>query len=446
MLKFNIFSYVALAVLFNVSGAACKKADDPIIDADKNTRTVLIEETFEKGTKAAYSEATINLNSGSWIFNDALIGNLTGDNKNGANAARIRNNGYLYTNFTTASTVKTVSINYAKYTNDADSKFQIQYSLTTDTTWIALSDTISVNNNTLNKLSLAVNITGQVRFKILKVDGNSTRINIDDFVVVGAKLGSQNQSNDNTVNHILLGNPSNATYDIVNAENYLLEQPYFISSYSSSKGIPNWVSWHIEEADFGAAKRQDDFRANTTLPNGWFAVQSSSYSGSGFDRGHMCPSADRTSTVEANSATFLMTNMIPQAPRNNQGAWAQLEEYTRTQVKAGNEAYVISGTYGSGGVGSQGTVTYTLASGKINVPTHVWKIIVILPNGTNDLTRIKSETRIIAVVMPNINSIGSNWRDYRTNVKAIEASTGYNFLSNLSSDIKNSLAQKVDNL
>ncbi|MNK11512.1 Nuclease precursor [compost metagenome] len=257
---------------------------------------------------------------------------------------------------------------------------------------------------------------------------------------------SKDQTRDITVNHILLGNPSNATYEIVNAENYLLEQSYFISSYSSSKGIANWVSWHLEAEDLGSASRQDNFRANTNLPNGWFMVQSNSYSGSGFDRGHMCPSADRTSSVEANSATFLMTNMIPQAPRNNQGPWAQLEEYTRTQVKAGNEAYIISGTYGSGGIGSQGTVTYTLANGKINVPTHVWKIILILPIGSDDLTRINNDTRVIAVIMPNEQTIGSNWKDYRTNIKAIETNTGYNFLSALNAGIKNSLAQKTDHL
>lgn len=446
MHKFNIFNYAILLVLLNVYGTACKKANDINIDRNENNpNTILIEETFEKGTKAAYSEATISLNSGSWIFNDALIGNLSDDKKNGTGVVRLRDHGYIYTNFTTPAKVKSVSISYAKYANDADGKFQLLYALATDTAWTALSDTIIVKNSTLNKLNLNVNITGEIRFKILKVDGSPTRINIDDFIVTGVKLNSQGQSND-AVNHILLGNPSNATYDIINAEDYLLEQPYFISSYNSSKGIANWVSWHLDLTDLGEAKRQDNFRANMTLPNSWFIVQNNSYSGSGFDRGHMCPSADRTATIEANSATFLMTNMVPQAPKNNQGPWAQLEEYTRTQIKAGNEAYIISGTYGSGGIGSQGNITYTLASGKINVPTHVWKIILILPNGDNDLVRIKNDTRIIAVIMPNENTIGSNWRNYRTNVKAIEANTGYHFLSSVSADIRNILAQKTDNL
>jgi endonuclease G len=32
------------------------------------------------------------------------------------------------------------------------------------------------------------------------------------------------------------------------------------------------------------------------LPPSFYQVQTSDYSGSGYDRGHMCPSADRTNT------------------------------------------------------------------------------------------------------------------------------------------------------
>ncbi|WP_461790612.1 DNA/RNA non-specific endonuclease [Pedobacter sp.] len=435
--------YFSLLLLISISSFSCKKADASSVIEEPERPS--IEENFEKGVKSSYTEAELQLESGSWIFNDALIGNLSSDVKNGANAVRIRNNGYIYTNFRTTASISAISLKYAKYGNDSEGKFVVLYSLTTDTAWKALSDTILVNNTSLKSLDLKLKISGEIRFKILKIDGTSNRINIDDFIVAGSKTGTQNQSSNQSVNHILLGNPSNATYDIVNFENYLLEQPYYVSSYNSSKGIPNWVSWHLEEKDLGAAKRQDDFRANTSLPSSWFIVQNSSYSGSGFDRGHMCPSADRTSTTEANSATFLMTNMVPQAPRNNQGVWANLEDYTRTLVKAGNEAYIISGTFGSGGTGSQGGITYSLQSGKITVPNAVWKIILVLPLGDDDLTRINSNTRIIAVLIPNENSVGSNWRDYRTNIKTIEGKTGYQFLSVLSANLRNILIEKIDN-
>jgi len=60
-------------------------------------------------------------------------------------------------------------------------------------------------------------------------------------------------------------------------------------SYSRDKGKPNWVSWHLSKAWLGSTSRQDNFAADATLPSGWYRVSSTSYSGSGFDRGHVCP-------------------------------------------------------------------------------------------------------------------------------------------------------------
>lgn len=91
-----------------------------------------------------------------------------------------------------------------------------------------------------------------------------------------------------------------------------------------------------------------------TLPDGWYRVTTSAYTGSGFDRGHKVPSADRPRTVEDNSATFLVTSIIPQAPKNNQDTWGNLEEYSRCLVDQGNEVYVIMGIYSKGGTGDKG--------------------------------------------------------------------------------------------
>ena len=173
-------------------------------------------------------------------------------------------------------------------------------------------------------------------------------------------------------------------------------------------------------------------------------MQSSSYTGSGFDRGHLCPSADRTSTVADNSATFLMTNIMPQVPRNNQQTWANLEDYCRDQLATGTEVYVIAGSYGRGGTGTNGYLT-TLDQGRITVPARCWKVVVILPTGTDDATRVTTSTRVIAIDTPNDNSISTTWGTYRTSVDAIEIATGLNILSAVPTAVQQAIEARVDN-
>jgi endonuclease G len=233
-----------------------------------------------------------------------------------------------------------------------------------------------------------------------------------------------------------MGNPSGAVADPAAFDNYLMVKPQYALAYHRDRGTPVWTSWHLDPSWLGSAPRQDDFRADTTLPAGWYRVLGTDYSNSGYDRGHMTPSADRTLTVADNSSTFLMTNMIPQLPANNQGPWASLESYCRTLVNSGNELYVVSGGYGVQG---------TIASGHVVVPTQTWKVIIVLPQGTGDVSRVTNSTRTIAVVMPNSGAINSDWRTYRTNVDQVEAMTGFNFFSNVPDSVETFIEGLVDN-
>ncbi|WP_331058627.1 DNA/RNA non-specific endonuclease [Hymenobacter sp.] len=244
--------------------------------------------------------------------------------------------------------------------------------------------------------------------------------------------------------HLALGNPSGATADAAQPANYLLSKPQYALSYHRDQGKPNWVSWHLSADWLGSAARQDDFRADPDLPAAWHKPNASSYVGSGFDRGHNCPSADRTKTVADNSATFLMSNMMPQAPRNNQETWANLEEYCRKLVGQGNELYVVCGSYGRGGTGSNG-FAQTLDQGRVTVPARCWKVVVVLPKGDNDASRVSSSTRVIAIDVPNDNSLSTNWGAYRTTVDAIEAATGYDVLSAVSAAAQQAVEARVDN-
>nr|ADO19273.1 DNA/RNA non-specific endonuclease [Nostoc flagelliforme str. Sunitezuoqi] len=243
--------------------------------------------------------------------------------------------------------------------------------------------------------------------------------------------------------HLTMGNPSDAG---ASYSNLLLSKPQYAVSYNCYRGTSNWVSWQLNTSWLGSAPRQDDFRADTTLPSDCYRVTSSDYTGSGFDRGHLTPSADRTNTVTNNSATFLMTNIIPQSPDNNQGPWAALENYSRDLVNQNQELYIISGSYGTGGTGSNGTKT-TLANGNVTVPSRTWKVIVVLNSSNSGASSVTTNTRVIAVNMPNTQGIrNADWKNYRVSVDSIEANTGYNLLSNVSSSVQSTIEARVDNL
>ncbi len=237
--------------------------------------------------------------------------------------------------------------------------------------------------------------------------------------------------------HITLGNPSKATTSTSNSNNYLMVKPQYALSYNQIKGTPNWVSWQLNRSWLGNASRQNNFRPDDSLPDSWYQARPGDYSNSGYDRGHMAPSADRTKTVADNAATFLMTNMVPQVPDLNQGPWASLEDECRELVEQGKEVYIIAGTEGR---------KETIADGKITVPTKTWKIIVVLDRPGLGVRGVTANTRVITVEMPNKEGIrDTSWKNYRVSVDKIESLTGYDFLSNVPTTIQKIIESRIDN-
>ncbi|HXG86485.1 MAG TPA: DNA/RNA non-specific endonuclease [Pyrinomonadaceae bacterium] len=391
-------------------------------------QTYTLNEGFEAGGKTSYAAANVTLGSGSWYMDDALTGNSTSDRKTGSWSARVRNVGKVSMNFNVAS-AGTVSIQHGVFGTDGSSGWELWKSTDGGSTWTKVGSTVTTGSTTLSTASFTVNSASAIRFQVRKVSGGTNRVNIDN--IAATAYGTTTSSSV----HLTMGNPSNAITDVNKPTNYLMEKAQYALSYHRDNGRPNWVSWHLNSSWLGTTARQDDFRADTTLPAGWYRVQATDYSGSGYDRGHMTPSADRTKTVADNSATFLMTNMIPQAPTNNQQTWANLESYCRTLVNAGNELYIISG--------GQGTSGY-IANGYVAVPTYTWKVIMVLPNGTNDVSRVTTSTRLIAVYIPNNNSVVSDWKQYRVSTDYVESSTGSNFFSNVADSVENTIEAVID--
>ena len=247
--------------------------------------------------------------------------------------------------------------------------------------------------------------------------------------------------------HLTMGNPSGAIADISQPNNYLMEKPEYALSYARDQGRPNWVSWHLSDEWIGTLTRVDTFRPDPAVPSDWYRVQSFDFTDSGFDRGHMVPNADRDkeTSIPINQATFLMSNMLAQAPDNNQGPWAALESYLRTLLPA-DEVYIVAGGAGTGGSGSEGGLTMTLADGYVTVPAYTWKAALVIPKDDgDDIARVSCSARTIAVIMPNTQGIRNDpWENFLTSVDAVESLTGFDLFSNLPEPIQRCVEAGTD--
>lgn len=219
------------------------------------------------------------------------------------------------------------------------------------------------------------------------------------------------------------------------ADDYIIIRQQYALSYNYKLGTPNWVSWEMNSNWFGDVERYEgNFITDNELPSNYTKIKHSDYTNSGYDRGHLVRSEERTKTVEDNKSTFLMTNIIPQTQDLNRGVWLNLEYYLENLCKKENkQIFVISG-----GIYSSGTKINNLVA----IPDTCYKIAVVLDKGQSrkDITK---NTRVIAVKMPNIEGIRSDkWEKYTTTIDAIEYSTGYDFLNYIKDDIENILESK----
>ena len=161
-----------------------------------------------------------------------------------------------------------------------------------------------------------------------------------------ALLGTTNLGTTNL--QMQLGNLTGATADTNNHNHYLIQRPVETIDYSDVNGQPNWASWDYTSDDTGSSGR-GNFSVDTSLPPNFKQIPTSTYgtvNGQSYDRGHMCPSADRTVSEATNDLVFIMSNIIPQASSMNEGVWATIENYCRdTLAAAGNELLIMCGPY-----------------------------------------------------------------------------------------------------
>ena len=238
-----------------------------------------------------------------------------------------------------------------------------------------------------------------------------------------------------------LGNPSNASADTNNHNHYLVQRTVEALDYSDNLGEPVWASWDLTAGDVGSATRSTSYYMDTNLPPNFTRLTTDDYNGVGnidFNRGHLCPSEDRTDTSADIKLVFFMSNIMPQSGPNNQGVWNNLESDCRTFASAGNELLILCGPSGFG--------TKKIPSGKAYIGSNVWKIAVIVPtNSGTALSRLSVTNRVIAVSIPNVtNGLSSSWQTYLTSARQIELDTGFMFFTAVPANIAAVFRAKVD--
>ena len=159
-----------------------------------------------------------------------------------------------------------------------------------------------------------------------------------------------------------------------------------------------------------------------------YKVDESDYKGSGYDRGHLMPSGDRTKSKSANSSSFLMINMLPQNPSNNREVWRELEIYSRNLVNQGFTLHSFAGGNGE---------LKRINKGKISVPKYTWKVILVENSNSG-------EVETIAVIIPNSEKVKrTDWQDYLVSVDKVEDVTEYDFFAYLSDDVESAIESKI---
>lgn len=143
--------------------------------------TATLNEKFESGTKTAYTSGNVTLSSGSWYFDNALIGNLSTDKKNGTQSARVRASGALTMNFN-VSGATSVQVSHANFGTDTGGRWQLQMSTNSGSTWTNVGS-LNTSTSSLQVKTFTLSQTTSVRFRIVVSGTSGHRLNFDDIVI-----------------------------------------------------------------------------------------------------------------------------------------------------------------------------------------------------------------------------------------------------------------------
>lgn len=184
--------------------------------------------------------------------------------------------------------------------------------------------------------------------------------------------------------------------------------------YSEEHEQAKWVMHMvIPQVEFSGAGRTNDFRKDDLVKTE--TASKSDYWHSGYDRGHLAPSADFRWSSKMVSESYFYSNMSPQKPELNRQTWAQLEDWVRKYAVSFQEpVFVITGPILKEGLEK-------LGDNGVSIPEQYFKIIMDLSG---------DEHKGVAFLMSN----GVNDKDlasYAVSIDVVEKLSGIDFFPTL---------------
>ncbi|MCK9163431.1 MAG: DNA/RNA non-specific endonuclease [Bacteroidales bacterium] len=195
----------------------------------------------------------------------------------------------------------------------------------------------------------------------------------------------------------------------------VIDHKYYKIGYWDKHKQSAWVAYLLtrEMVEGKKATRSNKFRMDKKLSTR--PISSSDYTKSGYDRGHICPSADMSFSQDAQDMTFLMSNISPQLHSFNAGKWKQLEEKVRQWAIENDSIIVISGPI-------LDSIKGKIGKNNISVPYSFYKIII-------DISY--PDYKAIGFIMPN-KKLDQNLYYYSLTIRQVEEAIGMDFFPNLS--------------
>lgn len=224
----------------------------------------------------------------------------------------------------------------------------------------------------------------------------------------------------------------------------------FSLEWSNSMIANRWTCYTMHDGNNDKnTDRNDSFQEDPELPKSTRSTLAD-YSGSGYSRGHLCPSSDRLCSVEQNKQTFFLSNMQPQWQSHNGGIWSRLE----TQIqkwggyKVNNVAYqIISDTLyvvkaatiadvTMNGTTSSGVYTQ-LCNNRLPVPKYFYAAVLARTGDTYKAIALWTQHTDNAQSSTTLSSCVIT-------VDELERRTGIDFFCNLPDDIEAAVEATVD--